>query len=209
MKVLAVTTTIRSEMVDICAWLMKRQTVPVDHVIHFPDSGEDRGRWGELHHALARAGQADYFMLVDDDDYIGPQYLERCLERIGRSGVYGEIPSRVYHVSGRRYGEGRKRTRLFSTFSLFADRHRKVVLEELRSKQPALMLEPILRGAPTPQHAEDLVIIRGAMRDPATAITRKKNIDATVYPEEDPDLSVLKAWVGDDAAERYLACSSS
>lgn len=186
------TTTIRPEMIAHCKWMFDRQDVDAElnHTIHVA-----LNRIGTRDHRLAclktlmEKSTADYFMIADDDDYVGPGFVRRCLDRIGTADVYGEIPTRVYLMTGA-YGEGTDRTTLFRTFTLYRKGFNAIT--------------------PSDHHgpfADDLIIIRGMMADPGTSITERKNTyDEKHWPNLDPEYDKLQEWLAKDptAFDRYM-----
>lgn len=50
-----------------------------------------------------RAAQGDYLVIIEDDDWYHPDYIEECRKRLRRISVAGEPWLRYYHVAERRY----------------------------------------------------------------------------------------------------------
>lgn len=190
------TTSVRPEMMPLCAWLWDHNRLGVGaDTCHRVRQDPGKSRAATLKGMVA-ASTADFFILADDDDYIAPGYLRRCLDRISDAEYYGEIPERYYLMTkpyGGAYGESTKRPMLFQTFTLYR-----------RGGNP---FNGKKRYGP---HTTDLIVMRGLMADPSTAITTRKN---TYSPEHWPALdsgnTKLREWLADDpgAFDRYMEMS--
>lgn len=53
--------------------------------------------------AALRAAKGDYLVIIEDDDWYHPEYLDECRQRLRKVSVAGEPWLRYYHVLERRY----------------------------------------------------------------------------------------------------------
>lgn len=191
-----ITTTIHPEMLPICAHLVGNQTVPVTHTISHDKA---RPRASALGTLLTRCS-AEFFAIVDDDDFIPPDFLARHIQNLRDypdASVSRELVSRVYHASGR-YSILRE-PRTFQTFSLYRIEIAPIMLDELiyRRKSGAQLTEaPLLSPS-------SCVIMRGFMDHPETGnmdrAGKPKNASPEFYPHKDPDGRVLEFWLESDS----------
>jgi hypothetical protein len=204
MKVEVFVTSVYPEMHGVAEMIWGRQHG--DCHLRLDRSDRSKSRWEALADLVeGMDDDTDFFMLGDDDDYVSPDYVEHCPQRAEERGLYGEIPSRTYMLRRQSGKEGFGRTRLFSTFVLFRCDLRRQVLQALRSDKPAKSLQVIFaQHQQSPPHSDKLVIMRGMMDDPASAITARKNVaDKALWPRNDRDYAMLRDWV-DEGMFEYL-----
>lgn len=192
-------------MEETCRWLYGRQSYSgtVNHTYDLSTvkgSREDRKR---RQVALLQECRSDLFMLTDDDDYVDPGFLERAVLGL-QNGMYGEMARRTYLLSRPSYGESSVPPELpFVTMMVF-DRAqwRKVLMSAIRSGTT----KDILRQGPTWSMSGNWIIMRGMMKDSGSSITTWKNFYSNRhFPNKDPNLDQLRAWLADDpeAFQRY------
>lgn len=204
MRIDVLTTSAHPEMVDFCRWMFSRQraSAEIQHFVHVSSKAGDKEDRSKSLREMLQASEAEFFFFADDDDYVAPDYIGRCLDRIGDAMLYGEIPSRSYLMNPPAYGHSIKRKKLFSTFVLFRREIRSVILRCLETGS----FDGALEGQWS--HAGNrLIIMRGLMQRPEESITARKNRYAPQHwPYLDFERRKLCEWLEQDpeALDRYL-----
>lgn len=191
------------EMEQWCRGMVRRQNYDgeINHQMYVTDRKGDKDERWLAFADLVHANDSEYFLMMDDDDYVAPQYLRHCITLIKDTDCYGELPSRTYNLRVRGWGEGRGRDKLFTTFVVFHDRSRKMVVDAMHKASPAHELAPFLKSqVKNLVHTPRLVVMRGMMDKPEQAVTTRKNMDdASVWPNKDLKFETLKEWVDEEA----------
>lgn len=146
----------------------------------------------------AENSDCDAFVIVEDDDWYGPCYLENCELHLRTAELIGEVPARYYNV----------RTRHWRTFqnpyhaSLCQTAFRRSMIQPIR--------EVVATGAWIDMTLWPKYLSRGKLWEgynvlgikgmPGRAGVSNAHRETAKWGHYDPDLEKLREWIGRDAA---------
>lgn len=148
--------------------------------------------------AVAEESDADAFVIVEDDDWYSPHYLERCVEHLATAELIGERPARYYNVRTRHW-------RVFqNTYhaSLCQTAFRRSMIQPLR--------DVIASGQWIDMTFWPKYLSRGKLWDgynvvgmkgmPGRAGVSGAHRETANWGHSDPNIDKLREWIGNDAA---------
>lgn len=146
----------------------------------------------------AEQSDADAFVVIEDDDYVGPHYLERCAEHLATHELIGERPARYYNVKTRHW-------RVFqNTYhaSLCQTAFRRSMIQPLRDVCASGQWIDMTFW---PKHFSrgllwDGYNVLGIKGMPGRGGISSAHRETENWGHYDPDLSKLREWIGADAA---------
>jgi len=144
-------------------------------------------------------------LFIEDDDWYSPDYVIVMYEALQSGEIVGEIPSRYYHIPSRRY---RSMENKFHA-SLCQTGIRSTILPQLKTicEASAKFIDVRLWHVLTTNNyfkhllkTQNCVGMKGLPGRPGIGIGHSPDKDW----QSDPDVTVLKSWIGEDI-ELYAA----
>lgn len=148
--------------------------------------------------AVAEESDADAFVIVEDDDYYGPKYLEACERHLATADLIGEIPAKYYNVRTRHWREFQNTYHA----SLCQTAFRRSMIQPLR--------DVIATGQMIDMTFWPKYLSRGRLWEGRNVVGMKSmpgrggvsdaHRKTASWGHADPNLEKLREWIGNDAA---------
>ena len=146
----------------------------------------------------AEASDCDAFVIVEDDDYVGPKYLEVCEQHLATADLIGEIPAKYYNVRTRHWREFQNTYHA----SLCQTAFRRSMIQPLR--------DVIATGQMIDMTFWPKYLSRGRLWEGRNVVGMKSmpgrggvsdaHRKTASWGHADPNLEKLREWIGADAA---------
>jgi hypothetical protein len=145
------------------------------------------------------ASESDKFLIIEDDDWYAPTYVDTMADRLDKSHLVGEVPARYYNVETMCYRIAQQRELRHA--SLCATGFHRHMIDEvkdvLRRGGKFLDIELWRNTAATEKklYYSDLVLgIKGMGGRPGIGAGHRGTCN-----KQDPEAIMLHHWIGDDA----------
>jgi hypothetical protein len=148
--------------------------------------------------------QYNRILFIEDDDWYSPEYLEFMCKMLEKHEIVGETPARYYHIPFRQYRllPNAHHASLCQTGIRFCLLHR---LQKICQRPSATFIDVQLwegmSVAGLSKEPGHCVGIKGLPGRPGIGVGHRPEGESDW--KQDPDLSVLKIWVGKEDAEAY------
>lgn len=163
-------------------------------------TGKGSTQWRNLMVALPQV-TGDAVLIVEDDDWYGPDYIRNAVEQLEKHELVGEVPARYYNVRFRTYRE----FGIGHHASLCQTAFRRTMLMDLAEVcktnlwiDTTLWQRNLRRGYL--YRGEQVIGIKGM---PGRKGISTAHTEVSTQWGPDPDCSRLRQWVGKDAAKGY------
>lgn len=204
----------RPEAFALCKRYMQRQTLQPDVWFVTDDGVDPSSHWalrlppwdkpGTSQHRnmlalldLAEQSNCDAFVIMEDDDWYGPRYLNRCAALLESHELIGEIPARYYNVKTRHW-------RIFPN-----NHHASLCQTAFRRSMIQPMREVVASGQWIDMTFWPRYLSRGFLWEGKNVVGIKSmpgrggvsnaHRETASWGHEDPRLEKLREWIGADA----------
>lgn len=146
---------------------------------------------------MAEQSAADAFVVIEDDDYYGPHYIQQCEHHLQTHELIGETPARYYNVRTRHWRTFQNR----SHASLCQTAFRRSMIQPLRDVVATgqwidMTFWPKYLSRGLLWEGYNVLGIKGM---PGRGGVSNAHRETAKWGHHDADLSKLREWIGRDA----------
>ena len=153
-----------------------------------------------IHAGLDIIGTSERVVIIEDDDWYAPNWLETVADALDKAELVGETRARYYNVAQRKHKTHENHTHA----SLCSTALRGAALSTLKSVcRPSIQfIDILLWQAHSDKHlfqGEGVVGIKGLPGRPGIGMGHDKKFNG----KPDPQLKVLRSWIGVDVGAYF------